>query len=190
MTISTAVDGATAAGRLVAEQQDIMENLIDLEDHLGRKLLDTVVPEGVSRGRRVFMLDGFATLWTPYERYRTVAVRVRARFALGDIAGSAAVLEAVPETSRYAVTARLCAILVGPADTPSASPRLPTSSPPPSSSRPWNSTTSAARSPSPKCSKPCCVGNAPADRGLTGQPFRSRPLCSDTTSTSAACGTG
>jgi serine/threonine-protein kinase PknG len=35
----------------------------------------------------------------------------RARFALGDIAGTAATLEAVPEGSRYAITARLCAIL-------------------------------------------------------------------------------
>jgi serine/threonine-protein kinase PknG len=35
----------------------------------------------------------------------------RARFALGDIAGTAATLETVPEGSRYAITARLCAIL-------------------------------------------------------------------------------
>lgn len=35
----------------------------------------------------------------------------RARFALGDRTGMAAALEAVPESSRYGVTARLCAVL-------------------------------------------------------------------------------
>ncbi len=55
---------------------------------------------------------GYATLWRTDRSYVSAAFGLaRARFALGDLAGTAAALETVPEGSRYAVTARLCAIL-------------------------------------------------------------------------------
>jgi len=54
----------------------------------------------------------FATVWRTDQSYVRAAFGLaRARFALGDIAGAAATLETVPEGSRYAITARLCAIL-------------------------------------------------------------------------------
>ncbi|MDQ3760819.1 MAG: serine/threonine-protein kinase PknG [Actinomycetota bacterium] len=54
----------------------------------------------------------YATVWRTDRSYVSAAFGLaRARFALGDIAGTAAALEAVPESSRYAVTARLCAVL-------------------------------------------------------------------------------
>jgi serine/threonine-protein kinase PknG len=55
---------------------------------------------------------GYATVWQTDRSYVSAAFGLaRARFVLGDRAGTAAALEAVPEGSRYAVTARLCAIL-------------------------------------------------------------------------------
>ncbi|HEV7452868.1 MAG TPA: tetratricopeptide repeat protein [Pseudonocardiaceae bacterium] len=55
---------------------------------------------------------GYATVWRTDRSYVSAAFGLaRARFALGDHAGAAAALETVPEGSRYAVTARLCAIL-------------------------------------------------------------------------------
>ncbi|MGH3780567.1 MAG: hypothetical protein ACRDRO_08030 [Pseudonocardiaceae bacterium] len=79
MTTFTAADGAdrAAAERLATEQQQIVESLIDLEDHLGRKLLDSTTLEGVTRERRAKVLEDFATLWARYESYRIVAVEVR-----------------------------------------------------------------------------------------------------------------
>ena len=77
MTFTTA-DGNAAAERLETKQQAIVESLINLEDHLGSKLLDSTALEGVTRKRRAEVLDGFAALWTLYETYRTVVVRVRA----------------------------------------------------------------------------------------------------------------
>ncbi|MGQ0718997.1 MAG: tetratricopeptide repeat protein [Pseudonocardiales bacterium] len=54
----------------------------------------------------------YGTVWRTDRSYVSAAFGLaRARFALGDRAGTAAALEAVPEGSRYAVTARLCAIL-------------------------------------------------------------------------------
>ncbi|MGH3917763.1 MAG: tetratricopeptide repeat protein [Pseudonocardiaceae bacterium] len=51
-------------------------------------------------------------VWRTDRSYVSAAFGLaRARFALGDRAGAAAALETVPEGSRYAVTARLCAIL-------------------------------------------------------------------------------
>ncbi|MGH3696092.1 MAG: tetratricopeptide repeat protein [Pseudonocardiaceae bacterium] len=55
----------------------------------------------------------YATVWRTDRSYVSAAFGLaRVRFALGDVAGAATALEAVPESSRYAVTARLCAILV------------------------------------------------------------------------------
>jgi serine/threonine-protein kinase PknG len=54
----------------------------------------------------------YATVWRTDRSYVSAAFGLaRVRFALGDIAGAATALEAVPESSRYAITARLCAIL-------------------------------------------------------------------------------
>ena len=54
----------------------------------------------------------YATVWRTDRSYVSAAFGLaRSRLADGDIAGTAAALEAVPESSRYAVTARLCAIL-------------------------------------------------------------------------------
>jgi serine/threonine-protein kinase PknG len=54
----------------------------------------------------------FATVWQTDQSYVRAAFGLaRARFNLGDIAGTAATLEEVPEGSRYAIPARLCAIL-------------------------------------------------------------------------------
>ena len=56
--------------------------------------------------------QGYATVWQTDRSYVSAAFGLaRARFVLGDCAGTADALEAVPESSRYAVTARLCAIL-------------------------------------------------------------------------------
>lgn len=77
MTIFTAADGQAAAERLTTEQQAIFESLMNLEDHLGHKLLASAVVEGVTRERRADVLAGFATLWTLYEAHRTAVARVR-----------------------------------------------------------------------------------------------------------------
>jgi serine/threonine-protein kinase PknG len=54
----------------------------------------------------------YATVWWTDRSYVSAAFGLaRVRFALGDIAGAATALEAVPDGSRYAATARLCAIL-------------------------------------------------------------------------------
>ncbi|MGH3867375.1 MAG: tetratricopeptide repeat protein [Pseudonocardiaceae bacterium] len=54
----------------------------------------------------------YATVWRTDQSYVRAAFGLaRARFNLGDIAGAAATLEEVPEGSRYAIPARLCAIL-------------------------------------------------------------------------------
>jgi serine/threonine-protein kinase PknG len=54
----------------------------------------------------------YATVWRTDRSYVSAAFGLaRARFARGNIAGAATALEAVPESSRYADTARLCAIL-------------------------------------------------------------------------------
>ncbi|HEV7829056.1 MAG TPA: hypothetical protein VGP04_09420 [Pseudonocardiaceae bacterium] len=77
MTTFTAAHGEAAAERLTTEQQAIVENLINLEDHPGRKLLNSTALEGVSLERRAEVLDGVARLWTLYESYRSAAARVR-----------------------------------------------------------------------------------------------------------------
>jgi hypothetical protein len=78
MTIFSAAEGHAAAARLGAEQQAIVESLINLEDHLGRQLLDSTVLEGVTRERRADVLDGFVRLWSLYETYRSAVQRVNA----------------------------------------------------------------------------------------------------------------
>ncbi|PZS23202.1 MAG: hypothetical protein DLM60_03080 [Pseudonocardiales bacterium] len=70
------IDGA-AAERLATEQDHIVECLINLEEHLGRRLLDATMVAGVTLERRAKVLDDFATLWARYESYRIVAVEVR-----------------------------------------------------------------------------------------------------------------
>ena len=55
---------------------------------------------------------GYATVWRTDRSYVSAAFGLaRAYFTLSDLVGAAAALEAVPDSSRYAVTARLCAIL-------------------------------------------------------------------------------
>jgi serine/threonine-protein kinase PknG len=49
--------------------------------------------------------------WTDHSYVSSAFGLARVRFALKDIAGAATALEAVPDDSRYADTARLCAIL-------------------------------------------------------------------------------
>jgi chaperonin cofactor prefoldin len=66
-----------AAERLARKQQEVVDKLINLEDHLGRRLLDSTTLEGESRERRATVLDEFATLWAQYERYRSVAAQIR-----------------------------------------------------------------------------------------------------------------
>jgi serine/threonine-protein kinase PknG len=54
----------------------------------------------------------YATVWRTDRSYVSAAFGLaRVRFAVGDIAGAGAALDAVPESSRYADIARLCAIL-------------------------------------------------------------------------------
>jgi serine/threonine-protein kinase PknG len=54
----------------------------------------------------------YEIVWQTDRSYVSAAFGLaRARFALGDRTGTAAALEAVPESSRYGVTARLCAVL-------------------------------------------------------------------------------
>lgn len=76
MTTFTAADGRAAAEHLTYEQQALYDSLIDLEDHLGRKLLDSTAVTGLTRQRRDYILDGFATLWGRYESYRSAVARV------------------------------------------------------------------------------------------------------------------
>jgi hypothetical protein len=81
MTIFTAAEGHAAVARLEAGQQAIVENLINLEDHLGRQLLDSTALEGVTRKRRTDVLDGFARLWSLYETYRSAVEKANAIMA-------------------------------------------------------------------------------------------------------------
>lgn len=54
----------------------------------------------------------YATVWRTDRSYVSAAFGLaRARLALNDLAGAAAALETVPESSRYVAAARLCAIL-------------------------------------------------------------------------------
>jgi serine/threonine-protein kinase PknG len=54
----------------------------------------------------------YATVWQTDRSYVSAAFGLaRVRLALGDLPGTAAALETVPDESRYAVTARLCGIL-------------------------------------------------------------------------------
>ncbi|MGH3937520.1 MAG: tetratricopeptide repeat protein, partial [Pseudonocardiaceae bacterium] len=54
----------------------------------------------------------YGIVWQTDRSYVSAAFGLgRARFALGDRGGMAAALKAVPENSRYGVTARLCAVL-------------------------------------------------------------------------------
>ncbi|MGH8575000.1 MAG: tetratricopeptide repeat protein, partial [Gammaproteobacteria bacterium] len=54
----------------------------------------------------------YGIVWRTDRSYVSAAFGLaRARFALDDLAGMATALEAVPETSSYGITARLCAVL-------------------------------------------------------------------------------
>ncbi len=77
MTIFTVADAQAAAARLATEQQAIVESLMNLENHPGRRLLDSAAVAGVTRERRTDVLDCVATLWTLYETYQTAVLRVR-----------------------------------------------------------------------------------------------------------------
>ena len=93
MTTFTAAHREAAAERLATEQQVIIENLINLEDHLGRKLLNNTALEGVSLERRAEVLDGLMRLWALYESYRSTAVRIRVIMARRPRASRAGVRE-------------------------------------------------------------------------------------------------
>jgi serine/threonine-protein kinase PknG len=55
----------------------------------------------------------YTTVWQTDRSYVSAAFGLaRVCFGLGDIAGATTALEAVPDSSRYAITARLCAVLV------------------------------------------------------------------------------
>lgn len=73
----TVAQGRAAAERVAAEQQAIAVDLINLEDHFGRGLLDSIALEGRTRQRRAELLDDVALLWTLYESYRRVSGRVQ-----------------------------------------------------------------------------------------------------------------
>jgi serine/threonine-protein kinase PknG len=54
----------------------------------------------------------YATVWRTDRSYVSAAFGLaRTRLALGDLVGAATALETVPDASRYAATARLCAVL-------------------------------------------------------------------------------
>jgi serine/threonine-protein kinase PknG len=68
----------------------------------------------------------YATVWRTDRSYVSAAFGLAGcRFAIRDLAGTAAALEAVPESSRYAVTARLCAILARVRGCPAGRPLVP-----------------------------------------------------------------
>lgn len=63
-------------------------------------------------GGAEFAARHYTIVWQTDRSYVSAAFGLaRVCFGLGDIAGAATALEAVPDTSRYAVTARLCAVL-------------------------------------------------------------------------------
>lgn len=78
MTTFTIADAEAAAERLTAEHQVLFESLMRLEDHLEHKLLENAALDGVPRERRAEVRYGFATLWTLYETYRAVVLRIHA----------------------------------------------------------------------------------------------------------------
>ncbi|MGH3772852.1 MAG: tetratricopeptide repeat protein [Pseudonocardiaceae bacterium] len=64
-------------------------------------------------GTPKFATRYYQIVWRTDQSYVSAAFGLaRARFTLGDIPGAATALEAVPDSSRYAITAWLCAILV------------------------------------------------------------------------------
>ncbi|MGH3720120.1 MAG: tetratricopeptide repeat protein [Pseudonocardiaceae bacterium] len=64
-------------------------------------------------GTPKFATRYYSTVWRTDQSYVSAAFGLaRARFALGDIPGAATALEDVPASSRYAIPAGLCAILV------------------------------------------------------------------------------
>lgn len=73
----TVAEARSAAERLAAEQQAIAGTVAYLEDHLGRRLLDSTAVEGRTRDRKAALLDDFELLWTLYESYRSTAGRVQ-----------------------------------------------------------------------------------------------------------------
>lgn len=77
MTTFTTADADAVAERLAIEHQAIFRDLMELEDHLGRKLLECATLEGATRERRAQARADLALLWTCYETYRATVVRVR-----------------------------------------------------------------------------------------------------------------
>jgi hypothetical protein len=77
MTTFTIADADAATDRLAAEHQAILDGLTQLEDHIGRRMLEGAALEGVTRRRRDEVRHGMATLWACYESYREAVVQVR-----------------------------------------------------------------------------------------------------------------
>ncbi|MCA1675115.1 MAG: hypothetical protein LC799_23975, partial [Actinobacteria bacterium] len=78
MTSFTVADAQAAAERLTAEHQAIFDSLNKLEDHPGRTHLKSAVLHGVTREHSVEVQYGLETLWTLYQTYRSVVLRLRA----------------------------------------------------------------------------------------------------------------
>ena len=98
------------SGDLEAARQGFMSVLDALPGEAAPKL--AVALCAAHKGAADTAARWYATVWRTDRSYVSAAFGLaRARFALGDRAGTAAALDAVPEGSRYAVTARLCAIL-------------------------------------------------------------------------------
>lgn len=99
-------------GDLDAAQQHFTAVLDALPGEAAPKLALALCAARKGKGAAELAAHHYATVWRTDQSYVSAAFGLaRARFALGDITGAATDLESVPESSRYAVTARLCAIL-------------------------------------------------------------------------------
>ncbi|HEY2725444.1 MAG TPA: hypothetical protein VGI84_12240 [Pseudonocardiaceae bacterium] len=85
MTTFSADDATAAVQRLAADREAINENLVNLEEDLGRKVLENTALQGVTGQRRAEVLDGFATLWTRYEGFRGAVERLGKIMARPDL---------------------------------------------------------------------------------------------------------
>lgn len=96
--------------RMTAAQECFLAVLDALPGEAAPKLAMALCAERSGAAMRAE--EYYATVWRTDLSYVSAAFGLaRTRFAQGDVAGAAAALDAVPEGSRYAVTARLCAIL-------------------------------------------------------------------------------
>ena len=99
------------AARIQAARQHFTAVLDALPGEAAPKLALALC--AVCEGADELAVQHYMTVWRTDRSYVSAAFGLaRARFVLGDIAGAVTALEAVPEGSRYAVAARLCAILV------------------------------------------------------------------------------